>query len=432
MSVLYTIVVALCLTTFLYIIRLFKTQRYVFLAPAAFFSFLYHIFLQLPMLLYFPEISILVGGDSAIIIFLSSFPLVALYLSTILSGRHTKAVFDNIRHARRPNNTAIFAVSFMAIICIGLYLLFVTPTATGLYVVFTSDDSIQKTIAREESRKLLPEVPRYAQAIGATVLSAMLSICACWSVADKVRASGAMASLPHLLFVMIIVVVSMMFAAIDGARAPGSGIIVCIVLFFFIKGNLTIVKAHIIIIVLACAVIVALQVLRSDDESIFDSISIVVDRVVYVCLMTGIETIGYAERNGYFGIGAIPKLAAIFGVEPVNAGNEVCRYLYPNSPIGSGLANCCFVFSYYAYFGLMALPVVMSLVALLDVMLIIIVKFVDPTQQTLALVGVLYPMIMLVSMDYSIVFITGGCLPWLAICIMFAKPKQNTNQSTTC
>jgi hypothetical protein len=91
-------------------------------------------------------------------------------------------------------------------------------------------------------------------------------------------------------------------------------------------------------------------------------------RIFQVPLETGAWHMDYVRSNGTVGIAGIAKLADLFGLQAINLPNLI-GLNYTDTDIDSVNANTGFLFSYFAYFGWFALPLVVALSVLLDVSL---------------------------------------------------------------
>jgi hypothetical protein len=299
-----------------------------------------------------------------------------------------------------------------------IYFAYVPVTATGLFSILSGQDPITNTIAREESLKLIPALPRYAFTIASVVFGNMLAVFGGQLLYDSWRKDGFWRSIPRIVCGAGMVLAAMLFAATSGARGPAAVTLLGVVAFFVIRSGFHVGMLRILPAILAIlAVPAGLQYLRSDDQSIMLTVNTILDRLFAGRIMAGIHTISYAEVHGFFGIGGIPRLATLLGAEPINVPNEVAKAMFSTVVVDSGFANCSFVLSYYSYFGIMALPVCIALINLLDCGLWVVYKMVDPRVQCLAVLGLLVPMQDLTSIDFTLVFVTKGCIPWLLVCI---------------
>jgi hypothetical protein len=216
------------------------------------------------------------------------------------------------------------------------------------------------------------------------------------------------------------------FAAVSGARGPAAVTILGVIVFFALRVKMKVsIRAGLCALVAVLFIPLALQYMRADDKTLIGTIDAITNRLFSVRIMAGIYTIEYAEHYGYFGIGGIPRLAMLLGAEPINVANVVARYILPASPIESALANCSFVFSYYAYFGAIALPVCVVLVLALDIFVLMIRKLVPAELTCLAITGLIVPMADLTNIDYTIVLFSKGIIPWLALCILIGQISRS-------
>lgn len=100
------------------------------------------------------------------------------------------------------------------------------------------------------------------------------------------------------------------------------------------------------------------------------------ERVMIIPMETGLQHVQYAQQYGFFGVQAIPKLAAIMGIEPLNVPNFIAK-VYEGNPRTTTTANTAYVYAYYSYFGLAAfIPCLIGL-WLLDLSLLVFRRLSD-------------------------------------------------------
>jgi len=137
------------------------------------------------------------------------------------------------------------------------------------------------------------------------------------------------------------------------------------------------------------------------------------NRVFILPMETGLWHVHYAQTYGFFGIQAIPKLAAIFGVTPINATN-IIALTYSNEALQSTSANTAYVFSYYSYFGLWTFLLSLILLWLLDLALLVYRKI--SSRMLLACVAaVSVAANNFVATEYTIALVTNGFIVLLIV-----------------
>jgi hypothetical protein len=114
----------------------------------------------------------------------------------------------------------------------------------------------------------------------------------------------------------------------------------------------------------------------------------------------------YAQTTGELGIGAVPRLAVLFGVEPIQAGN-VIGLLYAPYTLDSVNAGAGFVFSYYGYFGLVAFPLALAGLWLLDLAVPILASL-RPALVLPTLAATAVATLAFMSADYTVGVVSHG------------------------
>lgn len=100
------------------------------------------------------------------------------------------------------------------------------------------------------------------------------------------------------------------------------------------------------------------------------------NRVLIIPMETGLYHVQYAQEHGFFGIQAIPKLAALLGIKPLDVPNFIAQKM-SGSPFDTTTANTAYIYAYYSYFGLSAfIPCLIGL-WLLDLSLLVYRKLSD-------------------------------------------------------
>jgi hypothetical protein len=144
-----------------------------------------------------------------------------------------------------------------------------------------------------------------------------------------------------------------------------------VILSFFLKKGLPLNPFIILLAVVAILVFPALlSILREGRivsfNEVFSYILGPISRRVFIDPVRGaLWHAHYAQTIGFFGIAAVPKLAVMFDVVPINVPNTI-GVLYESQALSSVSSTTSYVFSYYSYFGIIALPFCLLGLWLLD------------------------------------------------------------------
>jgi hypothetical protein len=130
------------------------------------------------------------------------------------------------------------------------------------------------------------------------------------------------------------------------------------------------------------------------------------DRIFASPVRVSLFYVHYAQTVSLVGVGGIPKLAALAGVNAVDVPNLV-GVLYVSDAIPSISAGTSYVFSYYSYFGLASLPFALLGLWLLDGALWVYRRLGDylllPCVASVGIAGVAF-----VQSDYTTAWVTHG------------------------
>jgi hypothetical protein len=129
-------------------------------------------------------------------------------------------------------------------------------------------------------------------------------------------------------------------------------------------------------------------------------------RVFEIPIAMGAFYVHYAQTYGGFGVAGMAKLATLLGVDPINTPN-VIGSLYSGSRLLTVSANSGYLFAYYGYFGMVALPLSLIGVWLLDLAVPLYMRLrlqiLLPTVAATSLTTLSF-----MSSDYTPVLVTHG------------------------
>ena len=308
-----------------------------------------------------------------------------------------------------PSVKILIPLWFVVGLVAAWYLGTVSLAKTGLYVLLTHPATA--ALAREDSLKLLPN-----RALVYAYLSVGLVFCpiicslsfrlglAAWRAKRRLLAVFWVASLGA----------SLAIASLSGARSfPAKAILVVLLARWFETGmriRLVRLIALPVVVLLPVALLTMLREGRGIDALRVGHYlaTAVMDRALFVPSQVGIFHLRYAQERGEFGVAAVPRLAAIAGVESVIPSNVVGRhYVADAGPTVS--ANASFLFTYISYFGVAGVLINVVLVGALEWTLLVLDRtgptLLGPTLALFAVAGISY-----LSADYTTVLLSSGVL----------------------
>jgi len=151
----------------------------------------------------------------------------------------------------------------------------------------------------------------------------------------------------------------------------------------------------------------AMEYMRGDSKDIATTMNIFFERIFFIRFESGILNIKYSEIYGHWGVAALGNISGFFGVKGVNVANFVANMEY-FTPTESALANASFMMTYYAYFGIIAIPLSVGLILLLDTSLWFVVNKIRSNLYIFAVVGYAIAIYGLIDADYTTILFTQG------------------------
>ena len=300
-------------------------------------------------------------------------PFVILIISFFTFPITTKKIWKKIKLLSVLNETLIYrkllniSLAFVFLVLV-FYLISVPFTSTGFYHAFIARSSpLTVAIARENSLKLLPsQALKYAFPFFQNILGIVSAICITLLGTIYLRNKNYKKIIPFVVLLMVLLVGVML----PGARIPGVYILFSIggTMFFLRRGRVSLWKGTLgLLIVLLPAMLVEMAKfgLSIQDLGIVFN-TIVVERVMSVPTEAGLTWVHFVENHGYWGVGGIPKIAALFGVKGLNVGNILMNKYISSGVILTGNLSVSYVFAYYSYFGYMSVPFLILGPILLD------------------------------------------------------------------
>jgi hypothetical protein len=398
---------ALCLLTSVALITAFVRCRAIFLKPSVAFLVFFHIRMQWAGTVMAETGETTLPEPTVFILLLHGVPLAALAIAYVSGRGRLVRVWSRMVGTEIQVECRSLLVLMTAAAAITLYYLVHVPFGeTGLYTIFT--DPARSPQARAESLKLLDNPSlQYAFTFLRNSLAPLIAIIATQLLVSSLRArrflnAGAAAAM--LVFVFVAV-------SLPGERAPAAYLLLAIVLSrLFLRGLRGSVVAPLIGIVAVLSIPTILTISREDvtiSVDVFGQYLLVMANRAFVApAETAMWYVHHAQTTGLFGLGAIPKLAWLFGIDPIDAPN-VMGLQYALNPLESVSEGTSFVFSYFSYFGAISMLISLLCLLLLDTVMVVYeglsARMLVPLATTLVLVSST-----LVEADYTTVLLSNG------------------------
>ncbi len=410
------------------LVFLYLTKKYYFVKPSIIFIAFFNVFLQWPAVYYYQLIeSSLSSSRFGFILMFSLAPCSALLISLLFQQSARKVYRELDAPMRFPP-----AVKWLLLLCILLgpiiYFQYVSIYQTGLVSILRGDTFSESSLIREQSLKMLPALPRYFHAMSTRVFSFLFIVI----LIDEIsRYSGFYIKVWKIFIISLMILFTVLFLAIDGSRAPGALVFMYILFFLVFRGKIKLGRMlnlkYVSVFLMIIGIPATLEYMRADSKDVLGTMNTFIDRLFYIRLESGILNIKYSEIYGNWGVAAMGNLSSLFGVKGVNVANFVASMEY-FGPVQSGLANASFIMTYYAYFGILAVPLSVGLILLLDGALWFVANKVRSNLFAFAVVGYTMAIYGLVDADYTTIFITQGLLISLLLMYTFSKflfPKES-------
>ncbi len=349
------------------------------------------------------------------------FPLLGLAVSLLMGRRAARALWTRVTD-RRPvelpaRNKALALLATCFVLFIVIYLIRVPFRSTGLYkIVFAHTTPDAAAAARDLSVKFLDNVfLRYGHNIMMAVFAPLLAVLVLQMLAlHRQKRKWLWTS-----FDLACLAAVLLASSISGARSYSAGIIMVVLFAALLRRGFPVKPHHLIVaLVLTLTFPTLLSLLREGQhitpEKFFAYLrGSTLERVVIIPMKTGLYHVHYAQEYGYFGIQAIPRLAAMMNVEPLNVPSFVTK-VYFGDPQATAWANASYVYAYYSYFGLIAfIPCLIGL-WLLDLSLLVYRRLSDalliPCAASIAIGVNIFS-----SVEYTVGLFTFGILLLLPV-----------------
>lgn len=405
---------AVCGLVSILLLALFVWQRFLFVKPSVIVVTFFHVCIQWAAAVDAGEIERFLPSPWVFFVLAQLFPLIALSVSVITFRNGAHRVWTRLITRRqsppRQQGKAILILIFVIAAIIYCYLSIVPVSQTGLYSIFF--DPEQSTLAREHSLKEL-EVGwiRYAFSFTISSFGPLLAAVLFTRLIYRRRKF----SLMQCLWVFPAIAAVMIVVSISGARSFAASIVLILSLVWALERGFRL--NPLIIIFLGFAGLSLPVVLSIYREGGVISVSkywqymtgSIFDRVFHMPMQTGLYYTHYAQTEGFLGVQAVERLSSITGVKYFNAPHELGIIYYPQWASDALNMNTCYVFAYYSYFGVVAMPFCLLGLWLLDFAIIIYKKLSD--RLLLACCAtVSVASLSLISVEYTVALLSNGII----------------------
>lgn len=413
---------------------LVKKMPYMLVKPSFIFLMINYCFIQFPSVFYAPITYSRLETYWDYFILSQIFPLATLAISLLCFNKTALEIWDRLNIQPFRFNGRVGVLYILIGLAIGAgYLMYVGITKTGVYAILF--DPTNSTMAREESLKLLnSQMIKYAYALLcsaiAPVAAAMFALQTqvFWKQ-KKIALAATMAFFVIICFVLI---------SFPGHRWGPLVILLTIFMAFGYQERFKFFKLSqllfLVVILFSITAIISFKREGVDisQVDIFEYLFglndgddlakgdgglfwVVFGRVFVIPMKVGWDYLSYVEKYGYWGVAAIPKLAALFGIESIDVSNLMCMYIYPDSLFRwSGTYPAGFIYSYYSYFGINGALLSLISIVLLDA-LVLSYRYLKPAILVPVLATVSVAAISLTGCDFTTALISQGILSSVAL-----------------
>lgn len=417
---------AFTVATSLWLLRIFRSRRYLFVKPSMVILGYVHVFFQWPAALNATHFERFLPDPYSLVVAVHGAALLGLVVAVNTHDRSARMMWDRLlTHGGRIGKVALRTTVLLAVVAggvVAMYLSVVPFTETGLYAIFKNP--ALAALARENSLKLLENrTLAYAFIIMtsgiAPLLAVLLALAARQGMKTRspVKVLMASAALAALLIAV----------SLTGARGFSVNLIAVAAVALVLCSRLPGLSLRLIggvALVLAPAVV--LTVLR-EGQSAGPGIILeyllegVVQRVFVAPLEVGAWYLHYAQEHGALGVAAIPKLATWLGIAPLDAPNLIAlRYSPYISGPDTASAGAGYLLTYVSYFGTPAIVLTVGGVWLTDLALAVYRRL-DNELLLPCVASCTIAALAFISADYSTVWISHGFGVILVVSLILSR-----------
>jgi hypothetical protein len=366
---------ALVIITFIILFLAIWRDRSLLIKPSIMAILFFHVMCQWGSALGSGRIESTLPQPWVFFLLSQGFPLIGLIVSLLLVRESARQLWERMTVNRPGDPTRRIWIWAILAVClagfVAVYLNHVPFRSTGLYKIFTSP--LESSLARDQSMKSLANpFLRYGYSIMMAVFAPLLAVLTTLLILMHVRRRKWFLAIFFSICLMGVIVAS----SLSGARAYPAFMILAIVLALLLRRGFPINPLYLAIGILLVLTLPTLLTLLREARTVTAKSFIqyfrvsTYQRVVVIPMEAGLQHVKYAQTHDFFGIQAIPKLAAVLGVKPLNVPNFIGR-MYSGDPLTTMTANASYVYAYYSYFGLLAFIPCLIGIWLLDLSLLI-------------------------------------------------------------
>lgn len=405
----------ICLCTSVFLLIVIFRYRFLLIKPSVIIVVFFHLRIQWAATLQAFRIENYLPQPYSFFLLVQIFPLLGLIGSFFIFHKKAQTIYFRISSKSTSSlliENGIVYILVAVFLVITVYYFFHVPfSKTGLYAVFFNPS--EAAHAREASLKLIENpLLRYSYSFLKNAFAPILAVILTFFILQKYREKIFQTSMALVMLIFVFFV-----ASLTGARSPAAALILTIAWAFYLLKGMPFRPVYLLIIFLLVLTPPVLISLLREGQNINISIFLnylkggIFYRVFIMPMQVGLYHVYHAQANGFFGIAAVPKLAAVFGIQPINVANFIyVKYLRFSFTLPSGLANTSYVFSYYSYFGI--LSVIFSIFGLwaLDLSVLIFKKIKNDLILLSCIASIFVVSIAFISVDYTIALLTNGFL----------------------
>ena len=408
------------------LIIIFFRYRFLLIKPSIIIITFFHLRIQWAATIQAGYIEKYLPQPSSFFILVHIFPLVGLIGAFFIFHKSSIEIFSRI--SRRSLNSLSFRKEIIYILLAIIlfisifYLGHIQFSQTGLYTIFV--DPLKSAEARESSLKLIANpIVRYSYSFLKNVFAPLLVVFLMIFILQNIKKKFSRSLIATIMLIFTFLVVSL-----TGARSPAAALLLTIIWAFYLKNGMPIRPLYFILAILVVLTPTVILTILREGKVINLSLFLnylgggIFRRVFIIPMEVGLYHVHYAQMKGFFGIAAIPKIAVLLNIHPVNVANLIyISYTHFSHTIESGLANTSYVFSYYSYFGI--LSVILSLFGLwaLDFSVLVFKKIKNNAILLACLGSIFVASMAFISTDYTIGLFTNGFLLLLLLTWMMDK-----------
>jgi len=430
------------LGTSFWLVKIYVTERYLFVKPSIILLTYTHVFFQWPMVLLSSYCENKLQNPYILSFLINGYMLLGLFLSPLILKEKTKIIWNRLTSKSNEPLVECAGVSVLmltlSVISIAfIYFSYVPFNKTGLYAVYS--DPSGAALAREKSLKLLDSQGiKYLYSLARSSVIPILFSCIWLRLLKKWKYCHFNTIVTY--FEITILMLSFIFVAITGEKAFLAYLMLLGGLIIFWKDELKFQPIKIIFILFLSFLLPIILILWRaggvledfslffEPKLVFYYASSIIERSVFVPFKVGVWYVRYAQDIGPMGIASFEKLSQLFGVSPINASNiiglkyapEYYGNAYdPRQALKSISAGGGYLLSYYGYLGIVSFPIsVLGLLAL-DLSLFVYIRLKDqfliPCLASISIVSLAF-----IQGDYTVCLITHGFIGVLLLSFLLS------------